>query len=262
MFVHTAEQGFLAVTFPPPYGPSQPGQPPYGPLPYDQPPHGQHPPAQVPYQQPSPYQPHGARAYGLQHPATTHAGPEPSGITAITSAVLGLVVALTWTGGVVGLFMSMSSATPSDYLSAAGTAALLSVPTAVGALGVFARTKFGRVMLIVGLGLPVPLAALLVTAPGAFGGVVFVASAAGIVLTCLPTTGRYIRAAKRYTTPREQQSHPAAGLLMHPQQRTAQQMAPQPHQHPPVPASGTTTEALRPGGACPAARKDARSGAS
>lgn len=163
---------------------------------YAQQPYGQ-PAPQVPHQQPNPYQP-----YAPQGPAPAQAGPRPSAITAITAAVLGVLVAFAWVGGAVGTVLARESWEVGDLLGATVTGVVVAVPGLVGAIATFARTKFGRVVLIVGLSLPLPMAVVLTIGPDVvvFGTSVLVCSIGGIVLACSPTTGRYIRAAKRYTS--------------------------------------------------------------
>lgn len=195
--------------------------------PYGHPPHPQQP-GQLPHpQQPNPYQ-------TSPYQPTAYAQVKPSAITAITAAVLGVAVGLAWVGGLVRLLLTLTGIGLDDVLGIAVTVLLLVVPTLVGAVGVFARTKFGRVVLIVGFALDLPVAGLLAFAPDApygFGVPVLVGAVAGLVLTSSPTTGRYIRAASRYTTP-PQVAAPHAAMppaYGHPQQAQRFQPAyPQP----------------------------------
>lgn len=206
---------------------------------HPQQPYGQQLPGQLPQQQPNPYQ---ASPYQQPNPyqPTAYGQVKPSAITALTAAVVGVAVGLAWIGGIVGLLLTLTSIGLDDVLGVAVTVLLLVVPTLVGAVGVFARTKFGRVVLIVGLALDLPVAGLLAFAPDApygFGVPVLVAAVAGLVLTSSPTTGRYIRAAQRYTTPRQVAAYgagPQPQAYGHPQQVQHPQFA-YPQQQPPYP---------------------------
>ncbi|MDR7302707.1 hypothetical protein [Haloactinomyces albus] len=175
-------------------------------------------PPQQPYQQipqPVAYGPPDGAPQPPQQGWPPPTGPLPSGITTIVAAVLGALLGLAWITLIVAVLVTVGSddIEVEGVLVVSGFAVALGVPPLIGSIGLFVRRKFGRWVLIVGLALSVIASAFLVATaldvssapptPFLFGTPVLVFSIAGVVLAALPTTGRYLAAAKSLRAARQ-----------------------------------------------------------
>lgn len=212
------------------------------------------------YQQPYPQPPQQApqpNPYGQQYqqvPPPPYAQPrpqwwgapagEPSGITTLAAAVLGLLIGLTWIASIVASLVFVDEIEMSEALATGGVACALALPSLIGAVGLFARRGFGRWFLVVGLGLAALPSGFVVVAsffdsPGPpqwlllAAASILVFSLGGIVLAVSPTTGRHLRAVKQATAQQPgypvQQPYGYPQQAMHPQQAYPQQPGCPPH---------------------------------
>ncbi|MFE1595161.1 hypothetical protein [Nocardia sp. NPDC058705] len=205
-----------------PYGPQQ-GQDPYAGQGYAQPgygpdPYGAQPGYAQPYGAPA-HNGYGAPAYGAA-PYPGYGQPRAGGGTAITAAVISLILSVLGLGG-IGLAAAIlfsentGSATPDEVRSAATLSLLVGSAACLlwllGAILLFRRKTSGRVILIILSGIGVVFSVLSTAIPllsgnGAAGDeatMVLIGGAVGgaiplliFLLVVAPSTGRWIRAGR------------------------------------------------------------------
>ncbi|MEV0334725.1 hypothetical protein [Nocardia sp. NPDC050717] len=157
--------------------------------------------------------PYGAQPYGYGAPPYGYGQPRPSGGTAITAAVLALLISLVTCGGMAIAMVAVTSLrnpTAANFAPAAGGLAV-GLLWLLGSILLFRRKTAGRVILIVlssiaviggGIATAIGASGSGEPAAGLIGGIVGLSIPLLIlVMAAAPSTGRWIRAGRQLAYP-------------------------------------------------------------